>query len=202
MKNLLSLIFINLFLLIKNPIESFKPENFCLKIKNTECLNFECGAKLCSVDEKSCSNLKRWDILIKVYLKKEIDRKTYNKFNQNIKPCKKNPIENLLNKHGFCKKNNHKIVCEMYTCGRNYCANNKKSCDDLITVETLMNGYNKQYMKQEKVKSFLKSIKDCQHASAQDQGRGIDVFGHVLVSSSSHCSLRRTSYATNTVDTS
>ncbi len=46
------------------------------------------------------------------------------------------------------------------------------------------------------------NIKDCQHASAQDQGRGIDVLGYVLVSSSSHCSLCRASYAINTVNTS
>ena len=44
--------------------------------------------KFCSNDEKSCSNLIRWEKLMKLYVKKEKDRTKYNDFIQNIKECK------------------------------------------------------------------------------------------------------------------
>jgi hypothetical protein len=86
MKNL-SIILI--LVLLKYEIESFKPNDFCIRVNNTICLKYHCGTKLCSIDKQSCMNLIKWGHIIKQYIKEEIKHTKYNEFIGKFKRCHK-----------------------------------------------------------------------------------------------------------------
>ena len=83
----LSLILI--LVLLEYKIESFKTNDFCIRLKNIKCSKYHCGTKLCSIDKQSCMNLITWGHIIKQYIKEEIKRTKYNEFIGNIKRCQK-----------------------------------------------------------------------------------------------------------------
>jgi len=145
-----------------NSTVSFKPDNFCKKVNKIKCLNYECDEKkMCSVDEKSCVHLIRWEKLMKAFFENELDRKIFNNFIKNIKVCQDDHLK-YFNTDNYCKKEtNNKIECEMYTCGRNYCSNSKKSCEHLIILERILNLSKKHDMKQKKMIFFLNNIPSC-----------------------------------------
>jgi hypothetical protein len=147
---------------IKNSIESIKPDNFCTKVKNENCLKYDCGTELCSIDKKSCNHFNVWQNIMKKYLKKDDHRTKYNKFMESIKRCSMIQIGGLNSANNYCKKANKKIECEIYSCGENYCSINKKSCDFLLIFKTLMKGYIKQDMKQKLFKKFFNKIEFCE----------------------------------------
>ncbi len=78
-----------ILILLNYKIESFKTNNFCTREKNTKCIKYQCGTKLCSIDKQSCMYLMRWGNLIKQYAQKEIKRTKYNQFIGNIERCQK-----------------------------------------------------------------------------------------------------------------
>ncbi len=78
-----------ILILLNYKIESFKTNDFCTREKNTKCLKYHCGTKLCSIDKQSCMNLMKWGNLIKQYAQEEIKRTKYNQFIGNIKRCQK-----------------------------------------------------------------------------------------------------------------
>jgi hypothetical protein len=81
-------------ILMINSIESFKSNEFCKKNNSHECINYDCGEKLCSINKKSCMDLLRWGNLIKVNIEKDMKKNKYNKFLKNIKSCEKKFLKN------------------------------------------------------------------------------------------------------------
>ena len=128
-------------ILLKNSIESINSDLFCKKVKNENCLKYDCGTDLCSVDKKSCNHFNVWQNIMKKYLKKDNHRTKYNKFMKNIKECNILQIDGLNSPNHYCKKDNMNIVCEVYSCGKNYCSINKQSCDFLILFKTLIKSF-------------------------------------------------------------
>ena len=154
--------------LLQYKIESFKTNDFCLRGKNTnKCLKYHCGTKLCSIDKQSCMNLITWGHLSQKYIKEDIQRVKYNKFIKSIRNCKTNPTFGLFIPDNYCKKADNNIVCEVYTCGKDYCTSSKRSCENLITLEnnskTYANNARREEMKQIKtLKKLISSIKNCE----------------------------------------
>ncbi len=147
-------------------IESFKTNDFCIRVNETnKCLKYDCGTRLCSINKQSCINLIKWRHLSNKYIKEDIQRIKYNKFIKSVKNCKTNPTSRLLFiPDNYCKKADQSIVCEVYTCGKDYCTSNKRSCENLITLETYANSNVRrgEEMKQIKIlKKLIHSIKDC-----------------------------------------
>ena len=142
-------------------IKSLKPDYFCTKVNNNNCFNYDCGTKLCSIDEKSCSNLIEWENLMKKYVKKDTERIKYNKFMKSIKLCNKKRIDGLMSPDYYCKKDGLNVECEIYSCGIKYCSINKQSCDFLISFKNLMSGYIKEDANRKKFETFLYNIKIC-----------------------------------------
>jgi hypothetical protein len=147
---------------LKNSIESIDSENFCKKIKNENCLKYDCGTELCSIDKKSCNHFNVWKNIMKKYLKKDNHRTKYNKFVKSIKRCSMIQIDGLNSANNYCKKANKNMECEIYSCGENYCSISKKSCVYLISFKSLMKGYIKQDLKQKKFQNFINSIEICE----------------------------------------
>jgi hypothetical protein len=147
---------------LKSSIESIKPDNFCTKFNNGNCLNYDCDTKLCSNNNQSCYHFIVWEDLMKTYLKRDIHRTKYNKFMKSIRKCNMIQIDGLNSPNNYCEKANKKIKCEIYSCGKNYCSINKKSCDFLILFKTLMKGYIKQDTKLKKFKKFFNRIEICE----------------------------------------
>ncbi len=142
-------------------IKSLKPDYFCTKLNNNNCFNYDCGTKLCSIDEKSCSNFIKWENLMKKYVKKDIERIKYNKFMKSVKRCNKKQIDGFMLPDNYCKKHDLNVKCEIYSCGNKYCSINKQSCDFLLSFENLMSGYIRQDVKRKKFETFLSNIKIC-----------------------------------------
>lgn len=166
----LSLILI--LVLSKYKIKGFKTSDFCIRVNDTnKCLKYDCGTKLCSINKQSCMNLITWGHIIKQYIKEEIQRIKYNKFIKSIKNCKTHPTIDsglLFIPDNYCKKADQNIVCEVYTCGKDYCTSNKRSCENLITLESVSKTYANnnvrcgEEMKQIKIlKKLIRSIKNC-----------------------------------------
>jgi hypothetical protein len=149
-------------ILLNYSIESIKPDLFCKKVKNENCLKYDCGTELCSIDKKSCNHLNVWHNIMKKYLKKDNHRTKYNKFMKSIKECNMIQIDGLNSPDNYCKKDSLNIDCEIYSCGENYCSINKKSCDFLLTFKTLMKGYIKQDTKQKIFQTFIDRIEICE----------------------------------------
>lgn len=98
-------------------IKSLKSDYFFTKVNNNNCFNYDCGTKLCSIDEKSCSNFIEWENLMKKYVKKEIERIKYNKFMKSIKLCNEKRINSFMSPDYYCKKDGLNVECEIYSCG-------------------------------------------------------------------------------------
>ena len=148
--------------LLKNSIESINSDLFCKKVKNENCLKYDCGTELCSFDKKSCNHFNVWQNIMKKYLKKDNHRTKYNKFMKDIKECNMIQIDGLNSPNHYCKKDNMNIECEVYSCGENYCSVNKKSCVYFIAFKSLMKGYIKQDMKKKKFQNFIDRIEICE----------------------------------------
>jgi len=149
-------------ILLKNSIESINSDLFCKKVKNENCLKYDCGTELCSIDKKSCNHFNVWQNIMKKYLKKDNHRTKYNKFMESIKECNMIQIDGLNSPDNYCKKANKNMECEIYSCGENFCSISKKSCVYLISFKTLMKGYIKQDMKQKMFQNFINSIEICE----------------------------------------
>ncbi len=89
---------------LKNSIESIDSENFCKKIKNENCLKYDCGTELCSIDKKSCNHFNVWQNIMKKYLKKDNHRTKYNKFMESIKECNMIQNDGLNSPDNYCNK--------------------------------------------------------------------------------------------------
>ena len=68
------------------------------------------------------------------------------------------PIKSLVTPDRLCKKTNKKILCEIYTCGKDYCTNDEQSCVYLLKWEHLAR---KKTKNQKKFETFLNMIENC-----------------------------------------
>ena len=80
-------------------------------------------------------------------------------------------IESLFNKiSNYCRKDKNHSVCELYACGRRHCANNKTTCDYLISLENYVKVYSKQdAIKQKNFKAFIRNIRKCESNDLKNQ---------------------------------
>jgi hypothetical protein len=67
-------------------------------------------------------------------------------------------IKSLVTPDRLCKKTNKKIACEIYTCGKDYCTNDKKSCVYLLKWEHLAR---KKTKNRKKFEIFTNMIENC-----------------------------------------
>ena len=67
-----------------------------------------------------------------------------------------------LRSDNYCKKIDKKIECEMYSCGKYFCSNNKNDCDYIISMGNSMKKYNKQDRRLKNYKNFINSIINCE----------------------------------------
>jgi hypothetical protein len=155
-------------LLFLKSLNSIKPDTFCFldRYHDSLCKRNQCGINICSFDEKSCTNLKRWSNLTDKYADSEKIGPFFNFFSK-IKECKTSDYIKLssivCSNKLKCNRENQNFFRYMiglkpkecfcsgkfkYDCGNEFCSVNQKQCDSVFKSD-----------KKSKLKS--KEIKNC-----------------------------------------
>lgn len=139
------------FLFLKS-LNSLEPNKFCFlnDYSNLFCKKYDCGQNLCSLDEKSCTNLRIWNNLLDKYVPHVRDGKFLNFFSK-IKECKMNDHSKLssivCSNKLKCNRENQNFFRYMiglkpkecscsrkfnHDCGNEFCSINQNICDALF----------------------------------------------------------------------